>query len=64
MRIGFDENNWWWGGRISTTQIYNRSLSEEEIKRNFEVTKDRFLSNPDLTENSYVQSGYVINYFT
>jgi len=42
VRIGFDDNNWWWGGRIPQTQIYNRALSAEEILQNYNATKTRF----------------------
>ena len=42
VRIGFDDNNWWWGGRISQTQIYNRALSQAEITQNYNATKTRF----------------------
>jgi hypothetical protein len=42
VRIGFDDNNWFWGGRIAQTQIYNRILSAQEIKQNFEATRGRY----------------------
>lgn len=42
VRIGFDDNNWFWGGRISKTQIYNRVLSAAEIQRNFNARRRRF----------------------
>jgi hypothetical protein len=42
VRIGFDDNNWWWVGRISQTQIYNRALSTEEVFQNFNATKSRY----------------------
>jgi hypothetical protein len=42
VRIGFDDNNWFWGGRIAQTQIYNRILSAQEIKQNFEAIRRRY----------------------
>ena len=42
VRIGFDDNDWFWGGRISKTQIYNRVLSAAEIRRNFNALRGRF----------------------
>lgn len=31
-----------WNGNISNTQIYNRALSDDEIRRNYNATKGRF----------------------
>jgi hypothetical protein len=42
VRIGFDDNNWFWGGRISQTQVYNRALSAAEIQRNFNTLRGRY----------------------
>lgn len=42
VRIGFDDNNWWWGGRITQTLIYNRALSDIEVQRNYNATRRRF----------------------
>lgn len=42
IRIGYDDNNWYWGGKISQTSIYNRALSVTEIQQNFNAYKDRF----------------------
>jgi hypothetical protein len=42
VRIGFDDNNWWWNGRISSTKIFNRALSSEEILQNYNATKSRY----------------------
>jgi hypothetical protein len=42
VRIGFDDNNWWWNGRIAQTQIYNRALTAAEIQQNFNATRSRF----------------------
>lgn len=42
VRVGFDDNNWWWGGKIANTQIYNRALTAEEVLQNFNATKGRF----------------------
>lgn len=40
--IGYDDNNWFWSGRIAQTLIYNRALTAEEIKQNFNNTKSKF----------------------
>jgi hypothetical protein len=42
VRIGYDDNNWFWGGRISLTQIYNRVLSASEVFQNYNSQKSRF----------------------
>ena len=42
VRIGFDDNNWWWNGRIAQTQIYNRALTAQEIQQNFNATRSRY----------------------
>jgi len=42
VRIGFDDNNWWWNGRIAQTQIYNRALTAQEVQQNFNATRSRF----------------------
>jgi len=42
VRVGFDDNNWFWGGRISQTQIYNRALTASEIQQNYISTKSRY----------------------
>ena len=42
VRVGFDDNNWYWGGRISNTTIYNRALTASEIQQNFNATRSRF----------------------
>ncbi len=43
VRVGFDDNNWFWGGRISNTQIYNRALTAQEIQQNYQALKGRFI---------------------
>ena len=42
VRIGYDDNNWFWGGRIAQTQIYNRALTASEIQQNFNALRGRF----------------------
>jgi hypothetical protein len=42
VRIGYDDNNWYWGGNIAQTQIYNRALSAQEILQNYNAQKSRF----------------------
>jgi hypothetical protein len=42
VNIGFDDNNWWWSGRISQTQIYNRALTAQEVLQNYNATKSRY----------------------
>lgn len=42
VRIGFDDNNWWWGGKIAQTMIYNRALSAVEIAQNFNAQRGRY----------------------
>lgn len=39
---GFDTNNILFGGSIALSQIYNRSLSTQEILQNYNATKGRF----------------------
>lgn len=40
--IGFDENNWWWGGKIDSVTIHNRALSALEVTQQFEATRGRY----------------------
>lgn len=42
VRIGYDDNNWYWGGAISNTNIYNRVLLVQEILQNYNSQKSRF----------------------
>lgn len=35
VRVGYDDNNWFWGGRIANTLIYNRSLTSTEVLQNY-----------------------------
>jgi len=44
LRIGTyrDNNNRWWLGNISQVSIYNRSLSPQEIKQNFNALRGRY----------------------
>jgi len=42
VRVGFDDNNWWWGGRIAQTQIYNRALTAAEVTQNYNALKGRY----------------------
>jgi hypothetical protein len=39
---GYDNNNETWNGKMGLFQIYNRALSESEIKQNYNATKQRF----------------------
>ena len=41
-RVGYDDNNWYWNGKIANTQIYNRALSASEVLQNYNATKGRF----------------------
>jgi hypothetical protein len=62
VRIGFDDNNWYWGGRISNTQIYNRALTAAEVQQNYNAIKSRNLlgssSNPFLSPVQAQSNGY------
>jgi hypothetical protein len=42
VRVGFDDNNWWWGGLISQVSIYDRPLSASEVSQNFNAQKSRY----------------------
>lgn len=42
VRVGYDDNNWWWNGDIAHIKIYDRALTAEEIKQNFNATRSRF----------------------
>lgn len=42
VRIGYDDNSWYWGGRISNVQIYNKALTELEVKQNFNALRGRY----------------------
>lgn len=42
VRIAFDDNGWWWGGNISSVQIYDRPLSSQEIYQNYSALKGRY----------------------
>jgi hypothetical protein len=42
VRVGFDDNNWFWNGRIATTLVYNRPLSATEVLQNFNNGRQRF----------------------
>jgi len=41
-RIGYDDNGWYWGGKIAQTQIYNRALSSDEVLQNYNAVKSRY----------------------
>jgi len=43
VRVGYDDNNWYWGGRIAQTQIYNRALTASEVQQNYNAIKSRNL---------------------
>ena len=42
VRVGYDDNNWFWNGRIAQTQIYNKALTSQQILDNYRATKGRF----------------------
>jgi len=42
VRVGFDDNGWYWGGRIAKTVIYNKALSAHEVKQNFNALRGRY----------------------
>jgi Concanavalin A-like lectin/glucanases superfamily len=42
VRVGYDDNGWWWGGKISNVKLYNRALTAAEIKQNFEALRGRY----------------------
>jgi hypothetical protein len=62
VRVGFDDNNWFWGGRISNTQIYNRALSASEIQQNYNALKGRYekggINNPFTSPTEARLLGY------
>lgn len=35
VAVGYDDNNWFWGGRIANTLLYNRALTSTEVLNNF-----------------------------
>lgn len=39
---GYDNNNEIWDGKMALFQIYDRALSAEEVKQNYNTTKSRF----------------------
>jgi hypothetical protein len=41
--IGQNANSYYYNGNISTVQIYNRSLTQQEILQNYNATKGRYL---------------------
>jgi hypothetical protein len=42
VRVGFDDNNWYWGGQISNVQLYNRALSAAEVQQNYNALAPRY----------------------
>ena len=42
VRVGYDDNNWFWNGRIAQTQIYNKALTSQQILDNYRATKGRY----------------------
>jgi hypothetical protein len=58
VRIGFDDNNWWWNGRIAQVSIYNRALTAAEILQNYNALKGRFIYfTPEYETLTYTASG-------
>jgi hypothetical protein len=49
VKIGYDNNNYWWNGRIAQTYIYNRPLLRQEIEQNYNALNGRFIPNGTLT---------------
>jgi hypothetical protein len=43
VRIGYDDNGWFWGGKISGTLIYNRALTPDEVSQNYNAQSSRFI---------------------
>jgi hypothetical protein len=43
LSIGQNTNSYYYNGNISTVQIYNRALSQQEILQNYNATKGRYL---------------------
>jgi hypothetical protein len=62
VRVGFDDNNWFWGGRISNTQIYNRALTASEIQQNYNALRTRYekggINNPFTSPTEARLLGY------
>jgi hypothetical protein len=42
VNIGFDDNNWFWNGRIANTLIYNRPLTSSEVLQSYNAGLARF----------------------
>jgi len=43
LKIGNWQNNLYFNGNISNVSVYNRALSEEEIKQNYKALRGRYL---------------------
>jgi hypothetical protein len=44
-------------GKLGTIMTYNRALSAQEVKQNYDATKSRYISSPNI-----VTSGLILNY--
>lgn len=53
VRVGYDDNNWFWGGRIANTLIYNRSLTTSEITQNYNAGLARF-NTENIVKNNLI----------
>ena len=42
VRVGYDDNSWYWGGQISNVQLYNRPLSAAEVQKNYNALAPRY----------------------
>lgn len=40
--VGYDDNGWWWGGKIDSVTIHNRALSALEVTQQFETNRGRY----------------------
>jgi hypothetical protein len=53
VNIGFDDNNWFWNGRIANTLIYNRALTSSEVLQNYNAGLARF-NTANIVKNNLV----------
>ena len=50
ITIGYGSiNSYYWSGRISNVQIYNRALTASEVLQNYNAQKGRYLEDADYT---------------
>jgi hypothetical protein len=53
VNIGFDDNNWFWNGRIANTLIYNKPLTSSEVLQNYNAGLARF-NTANIVKNNLV----------